>query len=134
MSTQHIQLNVPLSFNQLIELVKQLSPKEKLQLSGVLSIGKRCWWIFTKNKTTWKSCGLSPKNSIIPVIMKWSYLEYKSTLWRKNGMKLSNEKRGLPFHECLVNEGWKKGGLATVVISKKMPSEKIIVGLYLIDM
>jgi len=36
MSTQHIQLNVPLSFNQLIELVKQLSPKEKLQLSGVL--------------------------------------------------------------------------------------------------
>src|ERR1035437_6427475 len=40
----------------------------------------------------------------------------------------------LPFHECLINEDWKKGGLATVVISKKMPSGKIIVGLYLIDM
>lgn len=36
MSTQQIQLNVPLSFNQLIDLVRQLSPKEKLQLSGVL--------------------------------------------------------------------------------------------------
>jgi hypothetical protein len=36
MSTQHIQLNVPLSFNQLIDVVRQLSPKEKVQLSGVL--------------------------------------------------------------------------------------------------
>jgi len=36
MSTQHIQLNVPLSFNQLIDLVRQLSPTEKIQLSSVL--------------------------------------------------------------------------------------------------
>ncbi len=36
MSTKHIQLNVPLSFKQLIDIVRQLSPKEKLQLSGVL--------------------------------------------------------------------------------------------------
>jgi putative addiction module component (TIGR02574 family) len=36
MGTQHIQLNVPLSFNQLIDLVRQLSPKEKLQLSGAM--------------------------------------------------------------------------------------------------
>jgi putative addiction module component (TIGR02574 family) len=36
MSTQHIQLNVPLSFNQLIDIVRQLSPQEKLQLSGIL--------------------------------------------------------------------------------------------------
>jgi hypothetical protein len=36
MDTQHIQLNVPLSFNQLIDIVRQLSPKEKQQLSSVL--------------------------------------------------------------------------------------------------
>ena len=36
METQHIQLNVPLSFNQLIEIVRQLSPKEKQKLSIVL--------------------------------------------------------------------------------------------------
>ena len=36
MSTQHIQLNVPLSFNQLVEVVQQLSTKEKLQLGRIL--------------------------------------------------------------------------------------------------
>ena len=36
METQHIQLNVPLSFNQLIEIVRQLAPKEKQKLSIVL--------------------------------------------------------------------------------------------------
>ena len=36
MDTQHIQLKVPLSFNQLIDIVRQLSPKEKQQLSNVL--------------------------------------------------------------------------------------------------
>jgi hypothetical protein len=36
MGTQHIQLNVPLSFNQLIDIIRQLSPKEKQQLSSVL--------------------------------------------------------------------------------------------------
>jgi hypothetical protein len=34
MNTQHI--NISLNFNQLVEIVKQLSPKEKLQLSGIL--------------------------------------------------------------------------------------------------
>lgn len=36
MSTQHFQIDVPLSLNQIIDIVMQLSPKEKLQLSGVL--------------------------------------------------------------------------------------------------
>lgn len=36
MSTQYIQLNVPLSFNQLVDVVQQLSTKEKLQLGSVL--------------------------------------------------------------------------------------------------
>jgi len=36
MSTQQILLNVPVSFEQVIELVKQLSPAEKQLLSEVL--------------------------------------------------------------------------------------------------
>lgn len=36
MNTQYIQLNVPLNFKQIIDIVRQLSPKEKLQLGEVL--------------------------------------------------------------------------------------------------
>lgn len=36
MGSQHIQLNIPLSFKQVVEIVKQLSPSEKQQLSEVL--------------------------------------------------------------------------------------------------
>ncbi len=36
MDSQHIQLNVPLSFKQVVDIVKQLSPSEKKQLSEVL--------------------------------------------------------------------------------------------------
>jgi len=36
MNTQHIQLKVPLSVDQLIDIVRQLSPKEKQKLSNVL--------------------------------------------------------------------------------------------------
>lgn len=36
MNTQHINLNVPLSFNQVLDIVKQLSPQEKTKLKEVL--------------------------------------------------------------------------------------------------
>ncbi len=36
MSTQQVQLNVPLSFRQVVDIVKQLSPSEKQLLSEVL--------------------------------------------------------------------------------------------------
>ena len=36
MDTQHFQLDVLLSFNQLIDIVRQLTPKDKQQLSNVL--------------------------------------------------------------------------------------------------
>ncbi len=56
-----------------------------------------------------------------------------------NQIKLSPEKylitkaNNLPFHECYINSDWNEGGLASIVISKKMPSGKIIVGMYMID-
>ena len=36
MNVQHVQLNIPLSFKQVVDIVKQLSPSEKQQLSEVL--------------------------------------------------------------------------------------------------
>lgn len=36
MNTQQVQLNIPLSFKQVVDLVKQLSPSEKQELSEVL--------------------------------------------------------------------------------------------------
>jgi hypothetical protein len=36
MNAQHVQLNIPLSFKQVVDIVKQLSPSEKLQLGEVL--------------------------------------------------------------------------------------------------
>jgi hypothetical protein len=36
MEKQHIQLNIPLNFKQVVDIVKQLSASEKQQLSEVL--------------------------------------------------------------------------------------------------
>ena len=36
MNSQHIQLSIPLSFKQLVDIVRQLTPSEKQQLSEVL--------------------------------------------------------------------------------------------------
>jgi hypothetical protein len=36
MDAQHINLNVPLTFNQVVDIVRQLSPKEKLKLKEML--------------------------------------------------------------------------------------------------
>jgi len=40
MDTPHISLNVSLSFKQIVDIVKQLSPSEKQQLSEVLQSGQ----------------------------------------------------------------------------------------------
>lgn len=36
MQTNHYNLNIPLNFNQVVDIVKQLSPKEKTKLKEVL--------------------------------------------------------------------------------------------------
>lgn len=36
MNSQHIKLNVPLSFNQVLDIVRQLTPKEKIELKEML--------------------------------------------------------------------------------------------------
>ncbi len=41
--------------------------------------------------------------------------------------------RNLPFHECLIDEDWQEKGLASIVISKKMPSGNYIIAIFLVD-
>lgn len=36
MNTQHIKINIPLNFNQVVDIVRQLSPKEKIKLKELL--------------------------------------------------------------------------------------------------
>ena len=38
MNNRHILLNIPLSFKQVVDIVKQLSPSERQQLSEVLQV------------------------------------------------------------------------------------------------
>ncbi|MBC8147399.1 MAG: hypothetical protein H8E98_05385 [Bacteroidetes bacterium] len=41
--------------------------------------------------------------------------------------------RNLPFNECYINNNWEETGMATIAISKNMPSGKIIIGTYMVD-
>jgi len=41
--------------------------------------------------------------------------------------------RKLPFYECYINSNWKEHGLATIIISKEMPSGKFIIAVYMVD-
>jgi len=41
--------------------------------------------------------------------------------------------RKLPFGDCYISEEWKARGLASIIISKLMPSGNYIFGSYLID-
>jgi len=37
------------------------------------------------------------------------------------------------FYECYINNGWEEGGMASILISKQMPSGNYIVGIYMVD-
>lgn len=39
----------------------------------------------------------------------------------------------LPFHESFISEDWKEKGLASIFVSKIMPSGNFIIGVYLVD-
>lgn len=41
--------------------------------------------------------------------------------------------RSLTVEECLINEEWQDMGLATIVVTRKQPSGKLISGVYLVD-
>lgn len=46
---------------------------------------------------------------------------------------IKSKARNLPFGDCLINNEWQEKGMAVVYITKKMPSGKNIIGLYIVD-
>lgn len=46
---------------------------------------------------------------------------------------LKNKARSLPFHEAMINSEWKQQGMANILLSKKQPSGKYLIGVYLVD-
>jgi len=41
--------------------------------------------------------------------------------------------RKLPFYKCLVSEGWQDSGMAVVMIARQQGGEKLVIGMYLLD-
>ncbi len=41
--------------------------------------------------------------------------------------------RNFPFYECLINPLWQEEGLATILISRRQPDDKLIFAVYLMD-
>ena len=47
---------------------------------------------------------------------------------------LQTRTKALPFHECYMTQNWKEVKMASVLISREMPSGNFVVGIYLVDM
>lgn len=41
--------------------------------------------------------------------------------------------KNYPIYECLINPSWETSGLANIIISRRMPTGRFIVGAYLVD-
>lgn len=41
--------------------------------------------------------------------------------------------RDWPIHECVINQSWKTNGLATLMISRMQPNNRLVFGSYLVD-
>lgn len=41
--------------------------------------------------------------------------------------------KNFPINDCLINQNWKESGLATILLSRKKSDNKLIIGVYLVD-
>ena len=48
-------------------------------------------------------------------------------------IRLIKNARNYPLLECMIDEGWQDRGLAQILISRRQPNNKLIVGFYLVD-
>jgi len=42
--------------------------------------------------------------------------------------------RDYPIYECMINQGWQEDGLARVLVSRRQPNEKLVLGTFLVDL
>ena len=48
--------------------------------------------------------------------------------------QILSQSRKYPLHECLINSNWKKLGQARITMSRKMPNNHLVFGVYLVDL
>jgi len=41
--------------------------------------------------------------------------------------------REYPIYECLINSGWEEQGVASILLSRRQPDGRIVLGVYLVD-
>ena len=48
-------------------------------------------------------------------------------------VRLIKNAKSYPLHECLIDKEWQDRGLAQILLSRKQPNNKLIFGVYLVD-
>jgi len=68
--------------------------------------------------------------------VKKSKRKKKSTmksLFTPPASHILKQAKNFPFYECLINSDWKEQGIANVIVARKQSEEKIISGVFLVD-
>lgn len=50
-----------------------------------------------------------------------------------HSVRLIKNAKNNPLHECLIDKEWKDRGLAQILLSRRQPDKKMIIGMYLVD-
>ena len=50
-----------------------------------------------------------------------------------NSVRLIKNAKNYPLHECLIDKEWQDRGLAQILFSRRQPNNKLIFGVYLVD-
>ena len=57
-----------------------------------------------------------------------------SGIGRESDLKeLAHSLGKLPIHSCYIGENWKNVGITYIFIAKTLPSRKLVIGMYLVD-
>src|SRR5262245_3324513 len=72
------------------------------------------------------SCGSGKK-------FKFCCYERREAFLSLSNETLAGRATELPVHQCFVNRKWKQAGLAQVMVSRKLPDGKSLMGAYLVD-
>ncbi|PIR05510.1 hypothetical protein COV56_02345 [Candidatus Kuenenbacteria bacterium CG11_big_fil_rev_8_21_14_0_20_37_9] len=49
-------------------------------------------------------------------------------------IKVLSQSKDYPIHECLINPNWQEMGHARIMLSRQMPNNNLVVGVYMIDL
>lgn len=50
-----------------------------------------------------------------------------------HSVRIIKNAKNNPLHECLIDKEWKDRGFAQILLSRRQPNKKMIIGMYLVD-